>query len=155
MKTQARCCLAAGGLNAAFAVALGAGGAHALKAVLAANDSANNFALALQYHQFHALGLILLGLVADRLPASRYLAWAGYLMLAGIVLFSGGLYLLSLFGLSTIRSDTVRRRFVHRGLAAVCHRYPARYQPAFIRLKCPPRKSISARTLAETCLRVG
>ena len=102
MKTQARCCLVAGGLNAAFAVALGAGGAHALKAVLAANDSANNFALALQYHQFHALSLILLGLVADRLPASRYLAWAGYLMLAGIVLFSGGLYLLSLFGLRAI-----------------------------------------------------
>lgn len=102
MKTQARCCLVAGGLNAAFAVALGAGGAHALKAVLAANDSANNFALALQYHQFHALGLILLGLVADRLPASRYLAWAGYLMLAGIALFSGGLYLFSLFGLRAI-----------------------------------------------------
>lgn len=102
MKTQARCCLVAGGLNAAFAVALGAGGAHALKAVLAANDSANNFALALQYHQFHALGLILLGLVIDRKPVSRSLAWAGYLMLAGIVLFSGGLYLFSLFGLSTI-----------------------------------------------------
>lgn len=102
MKTQARCCLVAGGLNAAFAVALGAGGAHALKAVLAANDPANNFALALQYHQFHALGLILLGLVADRLPASRYLAWAGYLMLAGIALFSGGLYLFSLFGLRAI-----------------------------------------------------
>lgn len=102
MKTQARCCLVAGGLNAAFAVALGAGGAHALKAVLAANDSANNFALALQYHQFHALGLILLGLVIDRKPVSRSLAWAGYLMLAGIVLFSGGLYLLSLFGLRAI-----------------------------------------------------
>ena len=102
MKTQARRYLVAGGLNAAFAVALGAGGAHALKAVLAANDSAKNFALALQYHQFHALGLILLGLVADRLPASRYLAWAGYLMLAGIALFSGGLYLFSLFGLRAI-----------------------------------------------------
>lgn len=102
MKTQARCCLVAGGLNAAFAVALGAGGAHALKAVLAANDSANNFALALQYHQFHALGLILLGLVIDRKPVSRYLAWAGYLMLAGIALFSGGLYLFSLFGLRAI-----------------------------------------------------
>lgn len=102
MKTQARCCLVAGGLNAAFAVALGAGGAHALKAVLAANDSANNFALALQYHLFHALGLILLGLVADRLSASRCLAWAGYLMLAGIALFSGGLYLFSLFGLRAI-----------------------------------------------------
>lgn len=102
MKTQARCCLVAGGLNAAFAVALGAGGAHALKAVLAANDSANNFALALQYHQFHALGLILLGLVIDRKPVSRSLAWAGYLMLAGIALFSGGLYLFSLFGLRAI-----------------------------------------------------
>lgn len=106
MKTQARCCLVAGGLNAAFAVALGAGGAHALKAVLAANDvannAANNFALALQYHQFHDLGLILLGLVIDRKPVSRSLAWAGYLMLAGIVLFSGGLYLFSLFGLRAI-----------------------------------------------------
>jgi uncharacterized membrane protein YgdD (TMEM256/DUF423 family) len=106
MNVNARRSLVAGGFNAAFAVALGAGGAHALKAVLAANDvannAANNFALALQYHQFHALGLILLGLVAERIPNSRCLVWAGYLMLAGIVLFSGGLYLLSLFGLQAI-----------------------------------------------------
>lgn len=102
INVHARRCLVAGGINAAFAVALGAGGAHALKAVLAANDPANNFALALQYHQFHALGLILLGLVAERIPSSRCLVWAGYLMLVGIVFFSGGLYLLSLFGLQAV-----------------------------------------------------
>lgn len=96
--------LVLGGLNAAVSVALGAAGTHALKAVLIANDPANWFALALQYHQFHALGLILVGIVADRIPVSRCLLWAGGLMLAGIVLFSGSLYLISLIGLHAVHA---------------------------------------------------
>ena len=102
MSFHARCFLFLGGLNAAVAVALGAAGTHALKAVLMTNDPANWFALALQYHQFHALVLILVGIVADRIPASCWFAWAGRLMLAGIVLFSGSLYLLSLFGFHAV-----------------------------------------------------
>lgn len=104
MNFHARCFLVLGGLNATVAVALGAAGTHALKAVLMVNDPANWFALALQYHQFHALGLILVGIVADRISTSRWLVGAGWLMLVGILLFSGSLYLLSLLGLHAVHA---------------------------------------------------
>ena len=96
MNINAKWFLVLGAINAAIAVALGAAGTHALKAQLASVDSAAWFALALQYHQYHALGLILVGLTASRFPASRYFAWAGWLMFSGIIFFSGSLYLLSL-----------------------------------------------------------
>ena len=99
-----KCFLAFGGLNAAIAVALGAAGTHALKDLLASIDPAGWFALALQYHQYHALGLILVGLAAERFPASRWFSWAGWLMLLGIFLFSGSLYLLSLFGIHAVHA---------------------------------------------------
>jgi uncharacterized membrane protein YgdD (TMEM256/DUF423 family) len=53
---------------------------------------------AVEYHVFHALGLLAVGLVAAQLPASALLKWSGWLMLAGIVLFSGSLYALALTG---------------------------------------------------------
>ena len=49
-----------------------------------------------QYHFYHALGLVLVGLAITQLPESVSLKWSGGLMLAGIVLFSGSLYGLSL-----------------------------------------------------------
>jgi len=96
--------LAVGGLNAAIAIALGAAGTHALKDLLASTDPAGWFALAQQYHQYHALGLIQVGFAAERFPASRWFSWAGWLMLAGIFLFSGSLYLLSLFGIHAVHA---------------------------------------------------
>ena len=51
---------------------------------------------AVQYHFYHALGLLLIGLVAGRLPRSARVQWAGGVVLAGMVLFSGSLYLLVL-----------------------------------------------------------
>lgn len=98
--------LALGALNAAIAVALGAAGAHALKAQLAAQDTAGLFPLALQYHQMHALGLVAAGLAAARFPAVRAFAWSGWLLLAGIVLFSGNLYLRSLAGVHVFHAVT-------------------------------------------------
>jgi len=87
-----------GGLNAALVVLLGAFGAHALKARLSAEMLAV-YQTGVHYHLFHALGLIAVGLVATQIPASAYLKWSGWLMLAGIVLFSGSLYVLSVSGL--------------------------------------------------------
>lgn len=101
---HAKCFLAFGALNAAIAVALGAAGTHALKDLLASTDPAGWFAVALQYHQYHALGLILVGFAAERFPASRWFVWAGWLMLAGIFLFSGSLYLRSLFGIHAVHA---------------------------------------------------
>jgi uncharacterized membrane protein YgdD (TMEM256/DUF423 family) len=96
--SAARALLFLGALNAALAVALGAMGAHALKARLTPELLAV-FQTGVQYHFYHALGMLLMGLAASRWPESGLLAWSGWLMLAGIVLFSGSLYVLSIAGL--------------------------------------------------------
>ena len=98
MTTSARLFLAAGGLAALAAVALGAFGAHALKARLSA-DMLAVWHTGVEYHLYHALGLLAVGLVAQQLPGSGLLKWSGWLMLAGILLFSGSLYALALTGM--------------------------------------------------------
>jgi uncharacterized membrane protein YgdD (TMEM256/DUF423 family) len=86
-----------GALASALAVALGAFGAHALKARLTP-DLLTVYHTGVQYHFFHALGLLLIGLAAAQWPASAWLRVSGWTMLVGIVLFSGSLYLLALTG---------------------------------------------------------
>jgi len=89
--------LAAGGVAALVAVALGAFGAHALKGRLSP-EMLVVWHTAVEYHMFHALGLLALGLASIQLAESALLKWSGWLMLAGIVLFSGSLYALALTG---------------------------------------------------------
>ncbi len=91
-----------GCLNLALSIGLGAAGAHALKAHLASSDPGGWFATALHYHQIHSLGLVLVGLTIRTFSPSRWFAWAGWLMSVGMVLFCGGLYLLSLFGIRIV-----------------------------------------------------
>ena len=88
----------AAALAALSAVALGAFGAHGLKNHLSDADM-SIYGTAVDYHMWHALGLGFIGLLTERYPESRCLTWAGGLMLAGIAIFSGSLYLLSLSGL--------------------------------------------------------
>ena len=97
MATGARLFLAFGGTAALLAVALGAFGAHALKSRIPPEMLAV-WHTAVEYHVFHALGLLAVGLVAVQLPESALLRWSGWLMLAGIALFSGSLYALALSG---------------------------------------------------------
>jgi uncharacterized membrane protein YgdD (TMEM256/DUF423 family) len=88
-------------LLAATAVALGAFGAHGLKARLSAEMLAV-WHTAVQYHAWHALGLLAIGL-------SRDTAWtrgAGFFLIAGIVLFSGSLYALALGAPRAVRAVT-------------------------------------------------
>ena len=86
-----------GSANAALSVMLGAFGAHALKARLDAS-LLKAFHTGVEYHFYHALGLILVGIIAMNLPANIWLkSWS---MFVGIVLFCGSLYLLSIFNLS-------------------------------------------------------
>ena len=98
MTTSAKLFLAAGGFAALAAVALGAFGAHALKTRLSAEMLAV-WHTGVEYHVYHALALLAVGLVAAQLPESMLLKWSGWLMLAGIVLFSGSLYALALTGM--------------------------------------------------------
>jgi uncharacterized membrane protein YgdD (TMEM256/DUF423 family) len=75
-------------------VAMGAFGAHGLKHILS-EHLLDVYKTAVSYQMWHALAL---GLVAA-LPTHRLLCWAGWLLVAGIVLFSGSLYLLAIFNI--------------------------------------------------------
>ncbi|MGC2463198.1 MAG: DUF423 domain-containing protein [Steroidobacteraceae bacterium] len=92
MQAQARrfCQLAA--VLLALATLIGAFGAHALKGRLSA-ERYDVLQTAVHYQFFHALGLLALGLLLDRLPL-RTLRAAGWLLFAGVLLFCGSLYLI-------------------------------------------------------------
>jgi uncharacterized membrane protein YgdD (TMEM256/DUF423 family) len=90
-----------GAVLGALAVALGAFGAHGLGAVLEANGRAATFDTAAHYHLAHALALVITGVAARALPG-RWMRWAGWLFLAGVILFSGSLYILAIFDLGVM-----------------------------------------------------
>ena len=97
MPQSAKIFLLLGSLAMMFAVGLGAFGAHGLKDKLSA-DMLAVYRTGVDYHFYHALGLLALGMIAAHLPESELVKWSGALMAAGIVLFSGSLYLLALAG---------------------------------------------------------
>lgn len=79
-------------LLAGLSVILGAFAAHQLKQVLAA-DILQIFETAVRYQMYHALALFITGILYQSFPVKQ-LRRAGNLFIAGIVLFSGSLYLL-------------------------------------------------------------
>ena len=93
---MARLWIVLGGLNAFLAVALGAMGAHRLQEILTLK-MLDIYKTGANYQMLHALGLILIGIWAER-RTSRLANGAGALLTAGIVLFSGSLYAYSLSG---------------------------------------------------------
>ena len=76
-------------------VAMGAFGAHGLKAVLT-TEMLTVYKTAVDYQMWHALGLGLIAIFRQQVPESALLKWAGWLMFIGIILFSGSLYLLAI-----------------------------------------------------------
>jgi uncharacterized membrane protein YgdD (TMEM256/DUF423 family) len=83
-----------GSVLALIAVAAGAFGAHALRERLTP-DMLQTFEVGARYHRYHALAMIVVAWASTRWPGS---AVAGWFFLAGVVLFSGSLYGLSLTG---------------------------------------------------------
>jgi uncharacterized membrane protein YgdD (TMEM256/DUF423 family) len=81
-------------LSAMFSVMLGAFAAHGLKSRLS-EAMLLTFQTGVQYQFYHSLGLVLIVLLYRQQPHGLML-WSGAFMLAGIVLFSGGLYGLAL-----------------------------------------------------------
>jgi uncharacterized membrane protein YgdD (TMEM256/DUF423 family) len=82
----------------ALAVSIGAFGAHGLQGKLDAY-SMNIYERAVLYHFIHALGVLLVAALVSSNAVSFSLGkWAGILLLAGIVFFSGSLYVLALSG---------------------------------------------------------
>lgn len=96
--------IAAGALNGALAVMAGAFGAHGLKAKLTPELLAT-WGTGAEYHMYHALALVLVGIVAGATPTGT-VNGAGIAMLVGIVLFSGSLYVLALTGVKTLGAIT-------------------------------------------------
>ena len=82
-----------------FGVALGAFGAHGLKATFEANGRGDTFQTATEYQMLHALALLAVAWISSQYPG-KFIQWAGYLFLIGVILFSGSLYILSIFDLS-------------------------------------------------------
>ena len=105
MSPIAKLWLTLGSVGMLLAIAMGAFGAHALKKTLTP-DLMAIYETAVHYHVYHALGLIAVGLLALHLPATVLLRWAGVLMAAGLVLFSGSLYALSLSGIRWLGAIT-------------------------------------------------
>ena len=94
---NARIALCSAAIVLFAAVALGAFGAHALKTKLAP-DLMAIYQTAVQYHFWHALGLIAVGVLLLHRPESGALAASAWLLIAGLVLFCGSLYALALTG---------------------------------------------------------
>lgn len=91
--------VAFGALNGLISVAAGAFGAHALKQRLDAR-SLEIFETAARYQMFHALAMVLCGVLAARATT------AGWAFQIGIVLFSGSLYVLALTGVKGLGAIT-------------------------------------------------
>ncbi len=93
-----------GALLAGAGVAAGAFGAHALRARLAP-EMLTVFETGVRYHLIHALALLSVAWATTRWPGHAVNA-AGWLFLAGILLFSGSLYVLSLSGIRALGAIT-------------------------------------------------
>ena len=95
---------ALGALSGFLAVAAGAFGAHALRARLS-TDLLAAFETGARYQMYHALALLAVAWMLGRWPGP-WPARAGWLFLAGTVLFSGSLYALALTGVRSLGAIT-------------------------------------------------
>jgi len=99
--------LSVGAVSALVAVATGAFGAHALRDRLSA-DMLGTWQTAAAYQMYHALALLVVGVVLGRFSSdgSPWLTAAGWLFVAGTVVFSGSLYALALSGVTWLGAVT-------------------------------------------------
>jgi uncharacterized membrane protein YgdD (TMEM256/DUF423 family) len=94
-----------GAINAFLAVVFGAFGAHGLEGKLEPKYL-EIWKTAVTYQMFHALGLLVIGVLAGKLPTSSLISTSGWLMVTGILLFSGSLYVLSVTKISILGAIT-------------------------------------------------
>lgn len=92
--------IALGALNAAIAVGAGAFGAHGLRERLEPR-ALEIFETAARYQMYHALAIVLCGVLATRGATT-----AGWILQAGIIVFSGSLYALALTGVKGLGAIT-------------------------------------------------
>ena len=97
--------LLTGVVFAGLAVAIGAFGAHGLRPLLEANGHAQTFELAVRYQFYHSFALFFCGMLMQHFP-SRQINRASMCFAAGIIIFSGSLYVLSLSGIRMLGAIT-------------------------------------------------
>ena len=90
-----------GSLSAFAGVALGAFGAHGLKARVSP-EMLTVWQTGVQYHLVHALALVLTGILCQLLPEASLARNAGWMMLIGTLLFCGSLYVMVLSGVRAL-----------------------------------------------------
>jgi uncharacterized membrane protein YgdD (TMEM256/DUF423 family) len=97
--------LLSGAILGGLGVAIGAFGAHKLKPFLLANNKLAIFETGVHYQFYHALALLLVGILAEKIdhPSVHY---AGYAMLLGTIIFSFSLYALCLTGITKLGAIT-------------------------------------------------
>ena len=93
-----------GAVSAAISVAAGAFGAHSLRQTIEPS-LLDVFETGARYQMYHALALVGVGLVASRWPSSL-LTSAGWLFVAGTVLFTGSLYAMTFTGIRVLGAIT-------------------------------------------------
>ena len=102
--------LQAGSLLGLIGVGIGAFGAHGLRAKLTAAGRMDTFETAVKYQFYHALALVLVGMLMQQLASNpnalKYLNWSGYGFLIGVLIFSGSLYVLCLTGVTWLGAIT-------------------------------------------------
>lgn len=103
MKQQSA--LVVGVIFAGLGVAVGAFGAHALRPLLEANARTETFELAVRYQFYHSFAIIFSGILMFHFP-SKHLNRAVVCFAAGILIFSGSLYALSLSGVRLLGAIT-------------------------------------------------
>jgi uncharacterized membrane protein YgdD (TMEM256/DUF423 family) len=86
--------LITGSLLAALAVGLGAFGAHGLKKIVPA-ETVTTFETGVRYQFYHCFALIIVAILFEKFAGS-WMTYAGYAFIAGIILFSGSLYVLTM-----------------------------------------------------------
>lgn len=104
-----------GALLGLIGVGLGAFGAHALRKMLDETNRAATFETAVKYQFYHALALVLVGVLMQLLAgapgaqnptALKYLNYAGLSFLGGVLIFSGSLYVLCFTGITWLGAIT-------------------------------------------------
>ena len=94
-----------GSILVMLSVMIGAFGAHMLEPIIG-EDKISVYETGVQYHMIHALGIILIGVIAKVFGEAKLLVWSARLLFIGIILFSGSLYVLSISGLGPLGAIT-------------------------------------------------
>lgn len=96
--TMGRVFIIIAAISGFLAISLGAFGAHALKESISP-AALEVYKTAVQYQMFNTTALLAVALLALKFPRERKLLWSGGLLIAGMVLFSGSLYTMSMSGI--------------------------------------------------------